>query len=150
MASGLARRDVPFVLHIAGDGDCLEELRAFARDRGLEDQMRLYGRVDHSRMDAFYADKHAFVNFSVSEGGPLTLFESMSHGLVPVVTDAGSAKRLILEGESGYLIDSPEQAVERLCGLAGDRQKLAAMQRAALLGLRAFKALQGDFTSEFR
>ena len=150
VAAGLAKRGVPFVLHIAGDGDCLETLRDFARDQGLEDRMRLYGRVDHSQMDAFYADKHAFVNFSISEGGPLTLFESMSHGLVPVVTDAGSAKRLIREGESGHIIDSPEQAVERLCGLAGDSDKLARTQRAALLALKAFKARQGDFTSEFR
>ena len=87
-------------------------------------------------MDAFYQDKDVFVNFSVTEGGPLTLFESLSHGLVPVVTDAGCARRFIREGENGYLIDSPEAAVETLKGLAGNLASLQGLGGKGLGGVR--------------
>lgn len=117
---GLAAAGVDFSLSIAGDGECYEPLKEHIQEQGLGDRVHLLGRIPHQEMDAFYQDKDVFVNFSVSEGGPLTLFESLSHGLVPVVTDAGCAKRFVREGENGYLIDSPEAAVEALKGLAGD------------------------------
>lgn len=149
VARGLRARGIPFVLHVAGDGQCAQQLRDFVEAEGFSEQMPLYGRVEHSRMNAFYADKHAFVNFSRSEGGPLTLFESMSHGAVPVVTDAGSARKLIREGESGHIIDSPSQVVDRLCALAQETQRLHAMQRAALAALTEYRDAQGDFISDF-
>ncbi|MGI6254799.1 MAG: glycosyltransferase family 4 protein [Acutalibacter sp.] len=117
---GLAAAGVDFALSVAGDGEGYEPLKEHIQERSLGDRVHLLGRIPHQEMDAFYQDKDVFVNFSVSEGGPLTLFESLSHGLVPVVTDAGCAKRFVREGENGYLIDSPEAAVEALKVLAGD------------------------------
>lgn len=131
---GLAAAGVDFSLSIAGDGECYEPLKEHIQRRGLGDRVHLLGRIPHQEMDAFYRDKDVFVNFSVTEGGPLTLFESLSHGLVPVVTDAGCARRFIREGENGYLIDSPEAAVETLKGLAGNLALCRALGEKALAG----------------
>ena len=105
-------------MSIAGDGECYEPIKAHIAENHLENCVHMYGKIPHEEMDDFWRDKHVFINFSVSEGGPLTLFESMSHGLVPVVTNAGSASRLVFADKSGYIIDSPQTAVDALTELA--------------------------------
>lgn len=131
---GLAAAGVDFELSIAGDGECYEPLKQHIEQERLEDRVHLLGRIPHQEMDAFYEDKDVFVNFSVSEGGPLTLFESLSHGVIPVVTEAGCAKRFIRQGENGFLIDSPQAAVEVLKDLAGDVAAYRALGEKALTG----------------
>lgn len=131
---GLKAARVDFSLSIAGDGECYELLKEHIQERGLGDRVHLLGRIPHQEMDAFYQDKDVFVNFSVTEGGPLTLFESLSHGLVPVVTDVGCARRFIRDEENGYLIDSPEAAVETLKGLSGNLEFCRALGEKALAG----------------
>ena len=131
---GLAAAGVDFELSIAGDGECYEPLKQHIAQKRLEDRVHLLGRIPHQEMDAFYEAKDVFVNFSVSEGGPLTLFESLSHGVIPVVTEAGCAKRFIRQGENGFLIDSPQAAVEVLKDLAGDVAAYRALGEKALTG----------------
>jgi glycosyltransferase involved in cell wall biosynthesis len=41
---------------------------------------------------------------SFYEGLPMALIESMSFGLIPVTTDAGSMKNLVIDGETGIII----------------------------------------------
>lgn len=149
MARALDARGIDFSLHIAGEGPCYAPLDQFIKSEGFEDRIRLYGQIDRAKMEDFWRDKHAFVNFSISEGGPLTLFESMGHGLVPVVTEAGSARRLIAEGANGFIIESPDEAADRLAILASDRARLRAMGAAALNAIGDYIRTEGTFVSDF-
>lgn len=130
----LAAAGVNFELFIAGNGECYEPLKEHIQAQNLESRVHLLGKLPHEEMDTFYADKHVFINFSVSEGGPLTLFESLSHGVVPVVTDAGCAKRFIREGENGFIIDSPAATAEVLRKLAGNLDTCRTLAERALSG----------------
>ena len=138
---GLTAQNVSFEMSIAGDGECYEPIKVHIAENHLENCVHMCGKIPHEEMDDFWRDKHVFINFSVSEGGPLTLFESMSHGLVPVVTNAGSASRLVFADKSGYIIDSPQTAVDALTELAGDMSRCERLQQGAM---DAFLALQRD------
>ena len=64
------------------------------------------------------------MNFSVAEGGPLTLLESMSQGVVPVVTRAGIYPQLIHNGKNGFLINNPKDVAEIISILSKNRDLL--------------------------
>lgn len=122
---GLFQRNVNFTLDIAGDGNCRQELEEFMKKRGYAKRVNFLGSLPRGEMDSFWKNHQVFINFSKSEGGPLTLFESMGHGLVPVVTDAGCGKQLVSSGENGFLIETPEEAVEAISILYNEPQKIA-------------------------
>jgi glycosyltransferase involved in cell wall biosynthesis len=48
-----------------------------------------------------------FLSLSRLEGGPIPLIESMSMGVIPVATDTGFARDIILEGWNGVVIPNP-------------------------------------------
>lgn len=132
IARGLRGKHIPFVLHIAGEGECLEPLRDFCNREDFRNEVILYGMIQHKDMNCFYRDKHVFVNFSISEGMPLTLYEAMGCALVPIVTNTGSAVKLVNENENGFIICTPLEIVERLSSLAENRCLLELMQQRIL------------------
>jgi glycosyltransferase involved in cell wall biosynthesis len=51
-----------------------------------------------------------FLSLSRLEGGPIPLIESMSMGVIPIATDTGFARDIIVEGENGIVIPNPPTA----------------------------------------
>ena len=51
-----------------------------------------------------------FLSLSNLEGGPIPLIESMRMGVIPVATDTGFARDLILDGKNGIVIPNPPTA----------------------------------------
>lgn len=91
-----------FQLLIVGAGPLEEKLRDTIRDLGIEPFVHLPGlRRDVPRM---LGALDLFVLTSVREGLPLVIPEAMSAGLPVVATDVGGIHRVVLEGETGRLI----------------------------------------------
>lgn len=65
------------------------------------------------------------------EGFSLSLVEGMSQGLVPVTFSVGVAPEIIINGENGYLVNSHEEAVEKVRELLTDNEKRLKMAEEA-------------------
>lgn len=67
------------------------------------------------------------------EGLPRSVIEAMSYGVAPVVTDSGGSPELVVDGESGIVVEScnPQSIAAGIVRLYGDRELCARMGRAA-------------------
>lgn len=115
------------VLLIAGEGPQEAELRALARNLGVDARF-LGPRTD---MPALMNAADGLALSSVVEGLPMVLLEAAASGLPVVATDAGGSREAILEGETGFVVppSAPEllaAAMSRLAALpAGERERMS-------------------------
>jgi|GEM_PF-560717 len=75
---------------VAGEGDCLEELRALCATLGLEKEVTLHGFTQN--LSALLRAGDVFVLSSYTEGLPNTLLEGMASGLAPVGRSVGGVR----------------------------------------------------------
>ncbi|MEI3461108.1 MAG: glycosyltransferase [Bacteroides eggerthii] len=88
-------------LKIVGGGDELITIKEMSRKLGL-DRISFEGFKDPTNA---YQTASIFCMTSAFEGFPMVLPEAMQNGVVPVIFDSYlSAKDLIVDGESGFLI----------------------------------------------
>src|SRR6056297_1528802 len=136
LVDGLAAADAAAELTVVGravDGGYVESVRARVRDAGLDDRVRFTGRLPDDELAAVLESSHVLAVPSRYEGFGIVYLEGMSVGLPALASRAGGASDLVTDGETGVLVDPDDPAavaaaVERL---AGDRDRLAAMGRAA-------------------
>lgn len=95
----------PFLI-LAGEGPDAENLRTYASARGLADRVLFPGWCTDS--PALYRTFDVFVLGSRSEGTSMSLLESMSCGICPVVTDVGGNARVLGEKLSHCLVPSED------------------------------------------
>ena len=102
--SGLKKRQVPFKFYIAGTGPDEEEyVEKFEALLGSDFEFK--GVVSGVSKINLFKTCEIFLLPSLFEGLPMSLLESMSFGLVPVVTGVGSIKHVVKTGENGILVD---------------------------------------------
>ena len=101
---------VEFCLYGCGLGslfDCLKKQGSVA-SYVQKDQ------YNYSTLPVFYSLLNCLLITSVSEAGPLPLFEALSCGIPVISTRVGWAPLLIRDGFNGFLVDSLEEMVERV------------------------------------
>jgi glycosyltransferase involved in cell wall biosynthesis len=67
------------------------------------------------------------------EGLPRSVIEAMSYGVAPIVTDSGGSPELVVDGESGLIVQSsnPQSIAQGILRLYADRNLCESMGRAA-------------------
>ena len=90
--------------------------------RGWEDFLKEAGLINNPNIEYQFFNKEArniamsratlFLSLSSLEGGPIPLIESMSMGVIPVATDTGFARDIIVDGKNGVVIPNPPTAVQ--------------------------------------
>jgi glycosyltransferase involved in cell wall biosynthesis len=88
---------------IVGDGPLMANLRAYAEELGLTDNIEFLGKRNSA--EAILARSKIFVLTSKSEGLSIAMAEAMAAGVVPVVADVGELGDLVADGVNGYLIE---------------------------------------------
>ncbi len=100
-------------LKIAGPPDAPgydDELRALARERGVEGRCEILGPVSDAEMLRLYAECRAVVFVPVDEDyGYITLEAMLSEKPVITVTDAGGPLEFVRDGAEGFVV-APEPA----------------------------------------
>lgn len=116
----LAERNVDFELHIAGDGECRQELERLAGDLNLSTRVRFAGLIQD--VANFLRQGRVFVLSSLTEGISLTLLEAMAVGLPVVATAVGGNSEVVDDGVTGLLVPSrdPEALADALGRLLAD------------------------------
>jgi glycogen synthase len=127
---------------VIGDGPYRGRLTDVIARLGLGDRTRLAGRLDDSRLHAWYEAAALFVHPTLYEGSSLVTLEAMGHHRAVVVTDAGGLPDKVETGRNGWIVP------------AGDASALAAAISGALaprvdlatLGRRGREIVERDFS----
>jgi len=136
LVDGLAAADADAELTVVGravDERYVASVRERVRDAGLDDRVEFAGRLSDDALAAALESSHVLAVPSRYEGFGIVYLEGMSFGLPALASRAGGATDVVTDGETGVLIDPDDAAAvaSAIEALAGDRDRLAAMGRAA-------------------
>jgi len=132
LAAGAAAR---FLL--VGDGELRAELEEQARRLGIAERVHFLGHRED--VPTLLRDSEVAVIASLSEGGPLVLFEAMAAGCATLVTATCGLASVVADGETGFVIPprDPGAIADRVLRLLRDpvlRRRMAAAGRARVAG----------------
>jgi len=101
-AGAVAERhpDVGFV--VVGDGELMDTLRAQASQLGIAERVFFLGHRDD--VPDILRGSDISVVASLSEGGPLVLFEAMAGRCATLITETCGLAELIEEGRNGFVV----------------------------------------------
>ncbi|HKH45152.1 MAG TPA: glycosyltransferase [Thermoanaerobaculia bacterium] len=103
-----ARRELPLVLACELHPADAATVRDWARERGIEADLRLTGFVPDTELVALYNAATVYVHASLSEGFGLPVLEAMRCGAAVVAADASSLPEVV--GDAGLLADPADPA----------------------------------------
>ncbi|HXT10154.1 MAG TPA: glycosyltransferase family 4 protein [Candidatus Angelobacter sp.] len=128
----LQKRNIPFQWTIHGQGSDESYLRETLKKEIEAGQVVMSSQVPREKLFAIVRQHDVFIMASDIEGGPLTLLEAMSAGLVPVCNNIPSLAQEVVKPENGFLIPrDPARYAECLAILHQDRALLEKMSAAA-------------------
>lgn len=138
----LVRSTVPDAeLWIVGEGEDRNRLEASARASPAWPGIRFFGRVSDSDLAKIYCASTVFVMPSTGDGFGLVYLEAM-RAAKPVIAGAGAAEEIVLDGKTGFIVDSSETTLAaKLVDLLSDPRA------AARLGRVGYRRFNGRFTS---
>lgn len=125
-------------LWMAGDGELHATCQVLVNALGLTGAVRFLGEIPHREVAARMAEARAFVQHSITppsedhEGTPVAVIEACAAGLPVVATRHGGIPDVVLEGQSGILVEEGDLAgmAEAMMRLVRDAALATAMGRA--------------------
>ncbi len=114
-------KELPWELQLVGEGETQEAVIKEINHLGLSDKIKLLGHRDD--VDQLMANSQIFILISHWEGFPLTILEAMRAKLPVIASNVGGVGETIIDDETGYLVNSKDELVERLKLLITDPNK---------------------------
>lgn len=93
-------------LHMFGDGDLINEVKAYVTENELSDYVKVYGNQDKQVVKECLLDAHFTILPSKSEGWPKAIAEGMFFGAIPISTKISCLPWILDYGKRGILIDA--------------------------------------------
>jgi L-malate glycosyltransferase len=114
---------------LAGEGELMPLIRTQTDELGLGTDTFFVGRCE--KLAELLAASDVCVLTSKSEGFSNSILEYMAAGRPVVVTDVGGAREVVVEGETGYLVQSGDDKTmaERIISLLREPEKARTMGR---------------------
>lgn len=122
------------VLLLVGDGATYPDVAEFVRQRGLQDQVILTGRVPHDDVPGLLAAMDMAILPSAGDyTSPVKLFEFMACGIAPIAPDFLPIREVLKEGETGWTFPPGklDQAVSMVLAKSADPAELKKVGVAA-------------------
>ena len=115
---------------LAGEGELTGSLRELTASLGLAEHTYFLGRCE--KIAELLSISDVCVLSSKSEGFSNSILEYMAAGRPVVATDVGGAREAIVEGETGYLVQSGDDTkmAERIISLLTHSEKASSMGNA--------------------
>lgn len=101
----LLRRFPDLRYDIVGDGDARPGLESLAHQTGVANAVRFHGIVSETALKEHYAQASLFIMPSRAEGFGFVFLEAMAHGLPVIGGNMDATPEVIVDGETGLLID---------------------------------------------
>lgn len=127
-AAGRVAQTVPEVAFLlAGEGQLTDQLKALARELDIEQRAYFLGRCEN--IGALLQLSDVCVLSSKAEGFSNAILEYMAAGRPVVATNVGGAAEAVVEGETGYLVESgnDEMMAQRIISLLREPERAQAM-----------------------
>jgi colanic acid/amylovoran biosynthesis glycosyltransferase len=90
--------------NIVGDGPEAQVLKDLTESLGLNGKVNFLGYQTQENVIRTLSKSHIFLLPSIAEALPVVLMEAQAVGLPVIATDVGSSAKLIIEGESGFIV----------------------------------------------
>ena len=135
IARELESRKVKYQWTVLGNGSYRMNTIKILKGMGIDNKFRFMGSVPRRQVDEFLRTADILVMPSDHEGLPQALLESMSLGVVPVVSRIpGSTDFVVREGVEGFLCErgKPESFATKLAELANNAPLLYRMREASI------------------
>ena len=146
-----------FVYLLIGDGELRDQLQRKCETLGLADCVRFMGIQPPAVVDSFYGVADIYLSTSIEipkqrEGFPYihtetmgrSICEAQAHGLPVVATRAGGVPEMLVDGETGLLVDAGDSAA-----IANALERLIVnAELRAWLGTNAKRFAQAEFSWE--
>ena len=108
---------------IVGNGGMFEQISSYIDELGLTDRIHLVGQTRDVK--SWLEEMDVFLLTSIVEGLPNVLIEAQAFGVPVITTDAGGAKDTIIEGLTGFVVESnPESLSGKIIQCINDKQWL--------------------------
>lgn len=129
LAMELKKRHIGFVMEFAGDGAARPEMKRFAAEHKLGENMKFLGRLERSQIKEFWRKQDICVNLADYEGRSISIIEAMGNGAIPVVTATSGVKEDITDGMDGYIVPLGDYGAvaDRIEYLSNHREELRRM-----------------------
>ncbi len=121
-------------LLLVGDGATYGEVEAFVKQRGLEHQVLLTGRVAHDEVPGLLAAMDMAILPSAGDyTSPVKLFEFMACGIAPIAPDFSPIQEVVSEGQTGWMFKAGDldAAVRSVLTFSQDSVALTRVGQAA-------------------
>jgi trehalose synthase len=159
----LARKEIDCTLVLVGNvaTDDPEGQQIFESLSGCsEERVRILSVQDSALVNALQRRAAVVLQKSIREGFGLTVAEAMWKGTPVIGGNVGGIRHQIRDGENGFLVDTPEEAAERIVQLLkdsdfrrriGERAKESVRQRFLITRLMEdWLDLIGSFETHFQ
>ena len=100
-----------YTLAIIGDGTQRKDLEDFCREKELSDRVRWIGKVEYSKLGAYFAEADVFVLPTLEDTWGMVVLEAMVLGKAVLCSQWAGASELVIDGENGYCFN-PYQTEE--------------------------------------
>jgi L-malate glycosyltransferase len=127
----LKQSGVEVRLNIAGEGNLMEDLKSFAEELGVGQQVNFMGRIASENMPEVYRENDIFVMSSSHEGMSNAMLEAMSSGLAIVTTRCEGVEELI--SDNGVVVEdvNAEAISEAIASIVKDPGRYAVLCAAS-------------------
>jgi glycosyltransferase involved in cell wall biosynthesis len=92
----------------AGDKVYIQQMKALARELGVENSLLFFTEIPHNRMPLFLNLAQVFVSIPDSDGMPQSLLEAMSCGTVPVVSNLPQYDEIIKNEANAIVVQQKD------------------------------------------
>jgi glycosyltransferase involved in cell wall biosynthesis len=129
-------REMAVHLRIVGeDWGGYAVVRDLARRLGIEDRVTLVGMLERSQLLDEFRRADVFVLPSLFDSFPIAILEAMAAGLPVIATRVGGVPEVVLDGETGLLVEPGDpkrlaSAIEALASDEGARREMGKRGRA--------------------
>lgn len=152
-ASRVAKAFANVTFFVVGEGPDRPQLEEQIRSLNLGERLHLLGHQD--AMLPVYAGMDLMVSASRQEGLPVALLEGMASGLPLVATSVGEVPNLILQGETGLLVEPGDPAalataMEQVLGSSDRRLELGRKARERIAREYSAERMVGEYDKVYR
>lgn len=107
-----------YQLNIAGKGSYEGLIADYIKNNGVENHVNFIGYLPPSEMNDFWKKQDVYINFSDFEGTSQAMLESMSFGVVPIVTPVSGVDDFVHEGVNGFIV--PFEDMDAIAKIVND------------------------------
>jgi glycosyltransferase involved in cell wall biosynthesis len=135
--------DVPWHLHLVGDGPLLGQIREFVSKHGLHEHVTFHGWVESAKVQQLLRESDVMLMPSLSEGLPVAAIEAMKYGVAIVGGPIPGLKDVLVHEKTGLIADldveSFYSAIERFASdlLLLERMRIGSIEHVRMFDLKS-------------